>query len=732
MEDSRHRPLNGSFLVSREIQLSAVSLGISSLIAQIILLREFLSIFYGNELVIGIILTHWMILTGIGAFAGRLFERLKHKIKTILLLTLSLGILPLLTVFCLRWLRNIVFIPGEMIDISRITYTSFVLLSPFCIVGGAFFTLLVHASSQENGSNTISRIYSLEAIGSVIGGLTFTFIVIYFFSTFQCLKYLLLFNLAIAFLISIRYHFAVLKYCILAFFFLVALFLSLFDLDTLTRNMLFNGQTILSHNDTPYGQITVTGQEGQKNFFENNVLLFSTDDVVSNEEAVHYAMIQHPQPKSILLISGAIAGITREVLKYDPVRIDYIDINPWLIEEEKRFTSVPHDSRIHVVSGDPRRYIKRTTGRYDVVLLSVSDPVNIALNRYYTVEFFRKLKSILSSGAVISIGFLENVDYYGEKARMLNSVLRNTLAQCFANVLIIPGTSKNYFLASDSFLDIHIANKMRQRKIATDFVNQYYIDDDLLSDRSQTMKNGLIREVALNEDFRPIAYYRHVAYWLSYFKINYWIIPTLLAIILLPMMREMNAVNFGMLTGGFTVSSTEVILLLAFQVIYGYAYQASGLIMTMCMAGLAVGSLYRNKIFPENTMTAYSKVQFITGVFVTILPFILTMLRDGDATEAVAPVVFILLTLVVSVLMGAQFSIASSVRTAMNVSITSSMYSYDLIGSALGAFVAGIFIIPLFGIANACILTAGVCFTGCLVTLWKKKAYQVSIDKGYI
>ena len=729
MEDSRDKPLIGPFPVSREIQLSAVSLGITSLVVQIILLREFLSIFYGNELVIGIILTHWMILTGIGAFAGRLFERLKQKITTILLFTISLGILPLLTVFCLRSLRNIVFIPGEMIDISRIAYTSFALLSPYCILGGALFTLLVHTSSLRYESNTISKIYSLEAIGSAIGGLAFTFVMIYFFSTFQCLKYLLLFNLAVAFLLSLRYQYAVWKYSIIAFFFLATLFFSLFDLDALTRNMLFNGQTILSYSDTPYGQITVTGQEGQKNFFENNVLLFSTDDAVSNEEAVHYAMIQHPQPKHVLLVSGNIAGITQEVLKYDPVCIDYIDINPWLIETEKRFTSVPHDSRIHVVSGDPRRYIKRTAGRYDVALVNVSDPVNIALNRYYTIEFFRELKSKLNTGAVVSVGFLENVDYYGEKARTLNSILRNTLAQSFANVLIIPGTTKNYFLASDGFLDIHIANKMRQRNIGADFVNQYYIDDGLLLERSQSMNKGLIQEAALNEDFRPIAYYRHVAYWLSYFKTNYWIIPSLLVIILLPMMREMNAINYGMLTGGFTASSTEVIVLLAFQAICGYAYQASGLIMTVFMAGLATGSLYRKKIFPDNSMIAYQKVQCIAGIFVTVLPFILTILRDSYMVQVVVQVIFVLLTLAVSVLIGIQFSIASSIRTATNVSTTSSIYSYDLIGSALGAAVASIFLIPVFGIANACIITAGVCFTGCLVSFWKKKAYRISLDR---
>ncbi|MCX6137755.1 MAG: hypothetical protein NTV54_09705 [Ignavibacteriales bacterium] len=726
MEDAAQRPLTGPIPVSREIQLSAISLGITSLIAQIIFLREFLSIFYGNELVIGIILTQWMILTGIGAFAGRLFERLEGNKAAIILSAISLGILPLLTVFCLRWLRNIVFIPGEMIDISRIAYASFALLLPYCILGGAMFTLLVRTSSLRHESNTISRIYSLEAIGSVIGGLVFTFTMTYFFSTFQCLKYLLLFNLAVAFFVSMRYRYAVLKYSIIVFFFLILFFFSLIDLDTVTRKMLFSGQTILSYRDTPYGQITVTGQEGQKNFFENNVLLFSTDDVVSNEEAVHYAMIQHSRPKNVLLISGALAGITQEVLKYDPARVDYVDINPWLIEAEKKLTSVPQDARIRVVSEDPRRYIKRTAERYDAALLNVADPVNIALNRYYTIEFFRELKSRLNTGAVVSIGFLENVDYYGEKARMLNSILRNTLAHCFANVLIIPGTTKNYFLASDSVLDIRIAGKMQQRKIAADFVNQYYIDDALLMEHSQSMNKGLVQEAALNEDFRPVAYYRHVAYWLSYFKVNYWIIPALFVIILLPMMREMSAINFGMLTGGFTASSAEVIVLLAFQAICGYAYQASALIMTMFMAGLAAGSLQRRKIFRDNSMTAYTAVQFIAGIFVAVLPFLLTILRDRDAAEVVVQAIFVFFILAISVLIGLQFSIASSIRKSSVLSTTSSIYSYDLVGSALGAFATSVVLVPLVGIANACIITAGVCFMGCLVSFWKKKEYRVS------
>ena len=54
-----------------EVTLSSVALGLTSLVTQVILLREFLSIFFGNELVIGILLANWMLLTAIGSFAGK-------------------------------------------------------------------------------------------------------------------------------------------------------------------------------------------------------------------------------------------------------------------------------------------------------------------------------------------------------------------------------------------------------------------------------------------------------------------------------------------------------------------------------------------------------------------------------------------------------------------------------------------------------------------------------------
>ena len=52
-------------------------LGFISMVAQLVLLREFIKTFNGNELVIGIFLAIWMMLTGAGAWAdGR---RVQHS-----------------------------------------------------------------------------------------------------------------------------------------------------------------------------------------------------------------------------------------------------------------------------------------------------------------------------------------------------------------------------------------------------------------------------------------------------------------------------------------------------------------------------------------------------------------------------------------------------------------------------------------------------------------------------
>ena len=135
--------------------------------------------------------------------------------------------------------------------------SSCVLLAPYCLLGGALFTFLVHVLFERSGRNQISGIYSWEAIGSIIGGLLFNLIMVYFFTTFQTLKLLFLFNCTVAFLLAVREGLRTAKYCIPLLFLGMIILTAFVDIDALTKRLLFPAQKVLSYSDTPYGNITI-------------------------------------------------------------------------------------------------------------------------------------------------------------------------------------------------------------------------------------------------------------------------------------------------------------------------------------------------------------------------------------------------------------------------------------------------------------------------------------------
>jgi len=61
---------------------------------QIILLREFMFVFGGNELIIGVILANWMVLTGIGAFAGKTAVYIRNRMCFSRVAMVLLGWIP--------------------------------------------------------------------------------------------------------------------------------------------------------------------------------------------------------------------------------------------------------------------------------------------------------------------------------------------------------------------------------------------------------------------------------------------------------------------------------------------------------------------------------------------------------------------------------------------------------------------------------------------------------------
>ena len=673
---------------------AVAALGMTSIATQILLVREFVSVFEGNELVIGVVLAAWMVLTGAGSFLGRFSLPLARTRAPLTTALLALSLLPALAVFLLRYLRNIVFTPGSMIGLAQALYGSALILSPYCLLSGFLFVFAASLSSGRPEENSIGALYAWESLGSAAGGALFGVVLASELETFQTLFLLMLGDACVAFLVARREGWGKAAALTLA---AAACAMAIFwNADLLTRGFLFPGQEIVEFGDTPYGSLTVTRQGDQLNFFENSTLMFSTNDVVTNEEIVHYAMAQVDSPRRVLLISGGISGTAREILKYGVDMVDYVELDPRVISMGRKYTRALDDPRIRVINDDARIFVRNAAGPYDAALIALPDPATARVNRFYTLEFFRDLKRTLSDSAVVSIGLLPAADYQGAEARRVSSVLARTLRQTFARVLIVPG-QRNYFLASDAVLDIRIAGLIGRRGISTTYVNGWYLDDRDLAERSAGLAAALDSASTLNTDFQPVCYYRQMEYWLSYFTVDPlpWI--ALAAAGSMFLLARSSAVGAGIFAGGAAASALEIVLLLSYQVMYGSLYQMTGVVIAAFMAGLAAGSSLARSTFRGSEFNGFILVQLALGASGFLLPPLLLRVRESGLASMQIHVLFTASAFAVACLVGMEFALASRVRQGRAAVVASELYGLDLAGSALGALLASVYAIPLLG-----------------------------------
>ena len=703
--------------------LPLIALGFSAILSQIILLREFFLIFSGNELVCGLILANWMIITGTGAFIGRITKGTANSKNFIFYALVLLGLIPPVTVFLINNLKNIIFGPGIAIGLFQVIYSTLLILLPFCLLSGFMFTWLATRMSVSLKTNLIEKAYAFESIGSIIGGGLFSFLLVYFFTTYQILGILVLINILTALVITIKSRITAFKVLLIvsSLAFISAVFI--YDFDSFSKKALYKNQQLIFLKDTPYGNLAITKTGDQKNFYENNILLFNTYNTIANEEAVHYAMIQHRNPKSVLLISGGISGITEEILKYNVNKIDYIELNPWIFKIGRQFTESLKDRRIHPIEQDARLFLKNSSDKYDIVLINLPEPSTAQINRYYTIEFFLQLKKRLDREAIVSLSLPSTINYISEEEARVNSVIYNTIKKIFKEVLIIPG-ERNFYVISDSKLSINIGKLVEEKGIDNVYVNKYYLDDSVLKQRSDYILSNIMEDMDINTDFRPVSYFNQLLFWISQFNMDLKIViaaSLVILSVLIILISRLNTVNLGIFTAGFTASSIEVILIISFQIIYGYVYQTLGIIITIFMAGLAAGALLRQTLIRAPHVRHYFILQFFLAIYSIVLPFVVIFTASLSVHPNLVHIIFFVLTFAISFIVGLLFSMATLLQKAPVSEISAKVYSVDLIGAAVGALFTSVLLIPVIGIIWTSITLGALNALCALITILKYK-----------
>lgn len=694
--------------MKKSVWFGTYLIGFSSILAQIVVLREALAGFYGNELIIGIVLANWLLLTGIGTYLGKKSDEITDKINVFAVTQIFIAVLTPLMIFLIRVVRSYVFTPGEIISFIPIITYSLIILSPFCIVSGFQFTLASSIASQDRKEKAycVSNVYIVDCLGHLSGGFLFSFVLVYFLDSFQALSIVVSLALFSAWLLAKDQGNKKLAHVTSLTLIAFLIFFASIDLETLSTQLQFPGQKLIHQENSRYGKLVVTETEGQLNFYENAFPLFTTENKHANEEKVHYAMLQHSKPQNILLISGGVSGTTAEVMTYNPERLDYVELDPKIIEVGRTYTKNLGDDRIQVYNRDGRLHVKQTDHRYDVVIIDLPNPSSVQINRFYTLEFLEEVKKVLNPGGVLSLSLSGGDNYLNDEAKNLNSAVYQTLTKVFGNVLIVPGTT-NYFMASDSELSYDYVKKLREKNIKTKYF-EYYITGVLTEDRIEYMYDAVKEKIRLNRDFTPISHFYYFLYWMSVFKVNYSYILILVVIVSLAgiYVSRIEPIPFTIFVTGFSAMALELVLLVSFQILYGYVYHKIGLIVTAFMLGNILGAHYVNKSIRSKHVTpkTLSKFDFALFAYCLVLPAVLlgiSRIQDPILISLSAEVVIPALTLAIGVLVGVEFPIAMKTYLAKSektVETAGVLYSVDLFGACIGALLLSVILIPFLGI----------------------------------
>ncbi|RLB07232.1 MAG: hypothetical protein DRG50_03405, partial [Deltaproteobacteria bacterium] len=471
-----------------------VLMGLGALLAQIVLLRELMVVFSGNELSTGVMLSAWLLWTALGsAILGIFSDRIKGKTSLFSSVQLVLAFILPTSLLLARYLRPILGVPvGEIASLPQMIAGIFFLLLPFCLFSGFLFSLGCSLLGEILGkeARSVGFVYAYEALGAGIGGIAFSYFFIHFLNSWQVILLTSALLALSSFLLAKKIKpLAVLWMC----FALAILIFYSGQINLISKGWGWKGYKVIASKDTIYGNITVITNGLQMSFFENGVWNFTYPDPLTAEEAVHFALLEHPSPKEVLLIGGGVGGLVRETLKHPSIRhLDYVELDPQLIKTGRRYlppqiTFPLDDPRVRITYTDGRRFVQRSRRVYDVIILSLPDPTTAQLNRCYTREFFAEVKEALHKEGIFYLSVSSSENVIGHTLAQFLSSIYWTMKEVFPEVLVLPGPAVRFLgarsqgvLSPDPML---LVQRAHLRKLELRYVREYYILFNLSAER---------------------------------------------------------------------------------------------------------------------------------------------------------------------------------------------------------------------------------------------------------
>lgn len=776
---------NKSAPVSFGLASALALIGFSAVIAQVVLMRELMVVFHGNEFALGLVLASWFLWTALGSsLLGRATDRVRNPRALAGCLQGALSLAFPLSILAARFSRSAFHsIPGEILGPGAMLVSSLAVLSVFCAISGWLFAAgsrLYGREARRQAAEATGSLYILEAAGSGIGGLLASLVLIRSFTPFEIAALLALLNMISAAYLTLQTP-ALRRAAALVLLVIWATVILPFaapGIEAWSLKSLWKGFDLLIARNSIYGNLAVVASEGNRSLYENGLVMATAPDPAAAEEAVHYALLQHPAPQRMLLIGGGVSGSLAQALHHAGLsRIDYVELDPSILELARRYfptewNAAEADPRVRIHNTDGRLFLKDAASNYDVIIVNLPDPQTAQLNRFYTVEFFGEVARRLSPGGVFSFRLPGAENYISAPLSEFLRCINKTLRAAFPDVVALPGDPVHFFAstrANSLTADpAQLIARLRSRQLQTSFVREYYIPFRLTPDRLLDLDSQIrpLPETPINRDFAPIAPYLDIALWSARFDPNGRLLFHSLARMNLAGIALGSALALSVAAGlitrcrlkerrlrasagfcvsamGFTLIALEILLLLGFQSLYGFIYHQLSMVIAAFMVGMGLGAWRALRsgdagagfLAARSGMRSLALLQCIAAlspILLVLLFGLLGRIQGRTSLWLVSQLVFPALALACGFLGGFQFPRASRIylpiseRAQVNVG---ALYALDLAGSALGAVIVSVYLVPVFGFLNTALLVGLANLAPAALAWLSSSAYQQTTDE---
>jgi len=439
---------------------------------------------------------------------------------------------------------------------------------------------------------------------------------------------------------------------------------------------------------------------------------------------------QKPKAKNVLVI-GSGPALCRQFLRLEQIESviwahpdpEYADKLEKFIPPQFRIT----DKRFRRLATDVRDPAAKKSHDYDLAIINLPDATNSVLNRYYTIEFYRKIAQALKPDAVLAVRISGGENIMGTELVSLGASTMLTLQKVFDRIVITPGES-TWLLASDSQSLTGLPGTLMDRFEAIKGAKEIFPPQGLLSiylpDRAEKALQAyesadMPENLLINRDHRPLASLYALLLsakqsgapatkLIKYLAVaGLW--PFLIPLIVFALLRTVYAAKspkinthtstfngtFLLFSAGLTGIGVVIVLMYLYQTRFGSLYLHVGLISSVFMVGLTCGSVLARHLLVNRNIKTKTLLPIIVVVHVAIL-----------ATAAAWPLqqwtrtAFAFVFAAVGLCSGAYFPLAAARLAHAGVETTKAAGTLEMadhIGAAAGALLTGLAVVPVLG-----------------------------------